>query len=156
MDLVELIQERADDLVHGAVAELHQARLEHYEQEGLQVARDRMSTLLTRLLTCLEARRAEPIIDWATRVGHERFSAGYDLSEVQTSINVLEEALWKRILCSVGPRDLAHDLGLVIAILSMAKDNLARTYVSLATKKEAPPTDIKEFLCNDGRQGGKQ
>jgi hypothetical protein len=64
---------------------------------------------------------------------------------VQTAINVLEEALWKRILSSVGPEDVAHSLGLTNAILSMAKDTLARTYVSLATKKDTPPVNINEL-----------
>ena len=145
MTLAELIRENADDLVSGAVAELHHARLEHYEEEGLQAANERLTTLLEQALSCLDAGRANPIVDWATRVGQERFAAGYDLFEVQTAINVLEEALWKRILSSVGPEDLAHALGLINAILSLAKDTLARTYVSLATNREAPPVNIKEL-----------
>jgi hypothetical protein len=145
MNLTDLIRENADDLVSGAVTELHQARLQHYEEEGIHAARERLTTLLDQTLNCLDARRADPIIDWATRVGHERFAAGYDLFEVQTAINVLEEALWKRILSSVGPQDLARALGLVNAILSMAKDTLARTYVSLATNRAAPPVNIKEL-----------
>jgi hypothetical protein len=148
MNLAELIREKADILVNGAVAELHQARLQHYEEEGIQAAKERLTTLLDETLSCLDARRADPIIDWATRVGHERFAAGYDLFEVQTAINVLEEALWKRILSSVGPDDLAHALGLINAILSTAKDTLARTYVSLATNKETPQMNTKE-LWND-------
>ncbi len=145
MNLTELVRENADDLVRGAVAELHQARLRHYEEEGIDAAHERLTTLLDQTLRCLEAHRADPIIDWATRIGHDRFAAGYDLFEVQTAINVLEEALWKRILSSVGPEDLAHALGLINAILSMAKDTLARTYVSLTTNREAPPVNIKEL-----------
>jgi hypothetical protein len=145
MNLTELVRENADDLVSGAVAELHQARLRHYEEEGIDAAHERLTTLLDQTLRCLEAHRADPIIDWATRIGHDRFAAGYDLFEVQTAINVLEEALWKRILSSVGPEDLAHALGLINAILSMAKDTLARTYVSLATNRVAPPVNIKEL-----------
>lgn len=141
MDLAELIREKADDLVKAAVAELHQARLKHYEAEGRQSTYERLTALLAQTLRCLEEHRAEPIIDWATRVGRERFAAGYDLFEVQTAINVLEEALWKRIISSVGPEDLAHTLGWINAILSMAKDTLARTYVSLATNRAAPPLD---------------
>jgi hypothetical protein len=143
MNLVELIREQADVLVSGALAELRQARLTHYEEEGIHAARERLTTLLEQTLICLDTRRADPIIDWAQRVGRDRFAAGYDLFEVQTAINVLEEALWKRILSSVGPEDLAHALGLINAILSMAKDTLARTYVSLATNTETPPVAIK-------------
>ena len=148
MNLVELLRERADGLVDGAVAELHQARLAHYEAEGIDTTRLRLSKLLSRTLSCLEDHRAEPIVDWADQVGRERFEAGYDLLEVQTAINVLEEALWKRILSSVGPENIAHSLGLVNAIFGMAKDNLARTYVSLATSRETHPLNINEYLCN--------
>lgn len=147
MNLVDLLQERADDLVDGAVAELHQARLAHYEAEGIDTTRLRLSKLLSRTLSCLEGHRAEPITDWANQVGRERFEAGYDLYEVQTAINVLEEVLWKRILSSVGPENIAHSLGLVNAIFGMAKDNLARTYVSLTTRRETRPLNIEKYLC---------
>jgi hypothetical protein len=152
MNLAELIRDKFDVLVSGAVAELHQARLVHYEEEGVHTAQERLSTLLEQTLICLDTRRADPIIDWAQRVGNERFTAGYDLFEVQTAINVLEEALWKRILSSVGPEDLAHALGLINAIFSMAKDTLARTYVSLATNKEPPSLNIKELWNKQATQ----
>jgi len=131
LEIVELLREVADDLVSAAVSELHQARLEHYEVEGLQAARERMADLFDRTLVCLEMGRAEPIIEWATRVSRDRFAAGYDLFEVQTSINVMEEAIWRRVLSAVGPGELAYAIGLASAILGMAKDKLAREYVSL-------------------------
>jgi hypothetical protein len=144
MNLTDLLREKTDDLMREALAELHQARLEHYEAEGFQAARERLFTLLDQTLICLKARSAHPIVDWATQVAQERFSAGYDLFEVQTAINVFEEALWKRILSSVGPEDLAHALGLVNAVLSTAKDTLARTYVSLVRNREASYLNVME------------
>lgn len=146
MNLNDLLRENADDLVHGVVAELHQARLEHYEAEGLEALHERIRTLFDSTLRCLETCSADAIVDWADRVGKERYSAGYDLLELQTVTNALEEALWERILSSTGPENLAHALGLVNAILGMAKDTLARTYVSLATRGEAPAVDFKELL----------
>jgi hypothetical protein len=146
VDVAELLRGSADDLVNGAAAELHQARLAHYEAEGVAVLRERLRILLDLTLRCLESRQAEPINDWARRMAHERFAAGYDLLELQTAVNVLEESLWKRILSSIGPEDLAHALGLVNAILGMAKDTLARTYVSLATKSEPPAVNFKELF----------
>ena len=138
LELVDLLREKSDDLVSGAVTELHRAHLEHYEEEGLDAASERVAVLFDRTLTCLETGRAEPIIDWAARVGRQRFAAGYDLFEVQTAINVVEEAIWRRVLSSVGPGDLAHALGLAGALLGMAKDKLAREYVSLATYRDTP------------------
>jgi hypothetical protein len=133
IELVDLLRERTDDLINGAVSDLHQARLKHYESDGLDTARQRMLTLLERTLSCLETRRAEPIIEWAVKVARERFAAGYDLFEVQTSINVFEESLWRHVLSSSGPEDVAHALGLASAVLGMAKDRLAREYLALAT-----------------------
>lgn len=133
MDLVALLRERADDLVRDAVGELHEARLEHYEVDGVEVACDRLSDLLGLTVSCLEARRADPIVDWADRVGRERFAAGYELREVQTSINILEEALWRRVFSSVGPDELGRALGLISSVLGMARDTLAQTYVDLAS-----------------------
>lgn len=146
MSLTELLSENADDLVNGVVAELHQARLEHYEAEGLRTLHERIRTLFDSTLQCLDSCRADAIVDWADRVGRERYTAGYDLLELQTAINAVEEALWRRVLSNTGPEDLAHALGLINAILGMAKDTLARTYVSLATKNELPPVDFKELL----------
>jgi hypothetical protein len=86
------------------------------------------------------------MIEHAEHIARERHAAGYDLFEVQTAINVIEEALWKRILSSVEPNELAHALGMVNAIFGMAKDVLARTYVSLATNLEAPRQELDEIL----------
>ena len=146
MDLSTLLRDRAEVVVNEALAELCQARLAHYEADGYGTARQRLSDLLDLTLRCIEEGRADPIVDYATRVGGERFAAGYDLCEVQIAINVLEEVLWKRILSSVGPEELAHALGLVNAILGMAKDTLARTYVSLATEQQPSPVDMRGFL----------
>jgi DNA-binding phage protein len=86
------------------------------------------------------------MIEHAEQIARERHAAGYDLFEVQTAINVIEEALWKRILSSVEPDELAHALGMVNAIFGMSKDVLARTYVSLATNQETPRKELDEIL----------
>ena len=63
----------------------------------------------------------------------------YDLLEVQTSANVMEEALWRRIPSLVAPAEVPRALGLVSSLFSAAgKDALARTYVSLAAGAKAP------------------
>jgi malate dehydrogenase (oxaloacetate-decarboxylating) len=133
IELIDILRDHAQELVDEAVADLHQARLQHYESDGLDTTRERLRNLLERTLMCLETRKADPIIEWASRVGRERFAAGYDLFEVQTSINVFEEALWRHVLAAAGPEDLAHALGLASAVLGIARDRLAREYLTLAT-----------------------
>jgi hypothetical protein len=131
-ELALLLRERAPHLVTEAKASLRQARLQHYEQDGLPAMRQRLAALLDVTLECLTTGRANPLIDHTTRIAHERFQAGYDLLEVQTSMNVIEEALWRRILASVASDELVHALGLVSGLFDLGKDALSRTYVDLA------------------------
>jgi hypothetical protein len=128
-----LLRERADVLVEEALTMMTEARLEHYAAAGLPTVRERLATLLSVALECLEAGEADKIVVHMTRIGRERFSAGYDLLEVQTSANVMEEALWRRIPSLVAPAEVPRALGLVSSLFSAGKDELARTYVSLAS-----------------------
>jgi len=146
VELSELFRSWEDDLVNEAVTELRHARLQHYIADGEGVTRERVGLFIGRALECFSLRRAEPMIEHAEQIARERHAAGYDLFEVQTAINVIEEALWKRILSSVEPDELAHALGMVNAIFGMSKDVLARTYVSLATNQETPRKELDEIL----------
>lgn len=123
------------------MTELHHARLKHYIADGEDVTRERVGRFIERALDCFDQRRAEPMIEHAEMIAQKRFDSGYDLAEVQTAINVIEEALWKRILSSVEPEELAHALGMVNSIFGMSKDVLARTYVSLATQPDSSDLD---------------
>ncbi len=146
MDLGELFRSWEEDLVNEAVTELRHARLQHYVADGEEITRERVARFINRALECISLHRAEPMIEHAERIARERHASGYDLFEVQTAINVVEEALWKRILSSVEPEELAHALGMVNAIFGMSKDVLARTYVSLATGRDAPHQEPVELL----------
>ena len=146
MELSDLFRSWEDDLVNEAVTELRHARLKSYIADGEEITRERVTKFIEKAMECFSLRRAEPMIEHAERISRERHAAGYDLSEVQTAINVIEEALWKRILSSVEPDELAHALGMVNAIFGMSKDVLARTYVSLATNRETPRKELDEIL----------
>jgi hypothetical protein len=131
------LQQWGPDIVDRAVAELRQARLEHYEQEESEEVRRRLATLVELAACCLEARRADQILEHADRIARERFASGYRLAEVQTSINVVEESLCRRVIGSVPPDEVAGALCLIYAIFGIAKDRLAQTYVDLASKRSA-------------------
>jgi hypothetical protein len=146
LELGELFRSWEEDLVNEAVTELHHARLKHYLADGEDVTRERVGRFIECALECFNSRRAEPMVEHAGNIARERFKAGYDLFEVQTAINVIEEALWKRILSSVEPDELAHALGMVNAIFGMSKDVLARTYVSLTTKRKTPRFELDDLL----------
>jgi hypothetical protein len=65
---------------------------------------------------------------------------------VQTAINSLESAIWNKIFKLTRPEKLAESLGVVSTILGAAKDNLARTYVSLATKTKVPTLNLQSLF----------
>jgi hypothetical protein len=146
VELSELFRSWQEDLVDEALTELRHARLQHYIADGEEITRKRVTEFIERAMECFSSRRAEPMVEHAAHIARERHAAGYDLFEVQTAINVIEEALWKRILSSVDSDELAHALGMVNAIFGMSKDVLARTYVSLATNRETPRKELKDIL----------
>ena len=91
-------------------------------------------------------RNAEAMVGYAGRIAEERFTAGFDLLEVQTAFNVLEEAIWSRVLKAMDPAEFAQAIGLVSTVLGLGKDALARAYVSQAAQVKAPAIDYKALF----------
>jgi len=129
--LDNILQDWAETLVEQACGALGEVRLPHYTLEREEEIRKRLAKLLQQTLRSLKDEDATPLVSYIERVANERFSAGYDLFEVQTSINILEEVLWKRTLSSMEPDEVAGSLGKLNTIFSLAKDTLAQRYVSL-------------------------
>jgi hypothetical protein len=127
------------DAATGALTRTHSPR---YEIAGTDAVHRRLEALFDSVLEALGTRDMEPALAYARAVAQERFNAGYDLSEVQTAFNALEEATWARVFAVLEPEQFAETLGMVSTILGAAKDALARTYVSLATKTHAPSLDL--------------
>jgi hypothetical protein len=147
MDLVTLLAEKQAAVVQETSEIVERSRLTHYAAAGTDEAYQRLDRLYSLMLQSLESRNLVPIIDHMTQVAAERFEAGYDLREVQTAINVLEEAVWKVVVESVPSEQLAQSLGLVGTVLGAAKDSLARAYVSLATKTKSPSLDLSAVFA---------
>ncbi len=147
MDLVELLRAKQTPIVQEASEILERARLPHYAEAGSDEGRTRLSRLYALMLQSLESRNLVPIMAYMEQVAAERFEAGYDLREVQTAINVLEETIWKEVVAAVPPEQLAQSLGLVGTVLGSAKDSLARAYVSLATKTKSPSLDLSAVFA---------
>src|ERR1035438_1636922 len=117
-------------MLNEAVESVRRARLEHYEKAGPDLIRQRLGLLLDLVINAVLERNLAPIIAHVNTIATERFEAGADLSEVQTAFNVLEEAIWLRILKKLPAAKQAEALGLVGTVLGSAKDSLARKYVS--------------------------
>ncbi|HEX7581498.1 MAG TPA: hypothetical protein VF321_00300 [Gaiellaceae bacterium] len=119
----------------------------HYDAAGAPEVRRRLEALLDHGLEALATHDLTPIVAHAQQIARERFSAGYDLSEVQSAFNALEAATWARVLATLPPDRFARTLGLVSTILGAGKDALARTYVSLATDAHAPSLDLRALFA---------
>lgn len=151
MDLHTLLWPQADEIAAEALDSLCRARLEHYRRDETERLRERLLRLIHLTIECAATKRARSMLEFADRLARERYAAGYDLSEVQTAFNVVEEAIWKRVLDAVEPGELAEALGLVGTVLGLGKDTLARTWVSLASSARAPSLDLKAmFAGTDG------
>lgn len=146
MNVAELLTRDATDLIEGATDTVLRARLGHYAARGRDEVRRYVADLYDRLVTCVASKDATAMIEHARAVAEARFAAGFDLQEVQTAINVIEETVWKRILAELPPDEFATAIGLVSTVLGMGKDALARTYVSLATSSRAPSLDLKALF----------
>jgi hypothetical protein len=142
MDLGSFLASHRDAIVDDATeAARHLGR---YEREGS--ARSRFEALYDILVESITARDLQPMITYMQKIAEERFESGFDLSEVQSAINLLEESAWRAVLRDTKPDELAEALGLVSTVLGAGKDALARQYVTLASKTGAPSLDLKALF----------
>lgn len=138
-------------IIDAAGAAVGRAHTSHYEAAGPDELRRRLETLFDGLQDAAGSRDLGSVLAYADQLARERFSTGYDLSEIQTAINALEEAVWNCVFSELRPDQFAETLGLVSTILGAAKDALAREYVSLATHVHAPSLDLRALFAGTER-----
>jgi hypothetical protein len=146
MTLHELLHAHTAEIVAEAEEAVKRAHLHKYEESGPEHTHQRLKALFVLTARAAKERNLGPMIAHAENIAHERFEAGFDLWEVQTAFNVLEEAIWVRILRELPPTEYAEALGLVSTILGVGKDTLARRYVSLATKTKSRSLNMQSLF----------
>lgn len=147
MTIVQLLQNRAGDILLQAEQAMSRAHLKNYETAGAEQTKQRLRTLYNLILQCVREKNLTPMRVYAKAIATERFAAGFDLWEVQTAFNVLEEAIWLHILKALEPTQLAEALSLISTVLGAGKDTLARTYVGLASKTHAPALNVPALFA---------
>lgn len=151
MTLHDLLTERSAEILEEAAGAMVRSHLKHYEQAGIEHTHRRLKALYVLTARAVKERNLGPMVAHADSVARERFETGFDLWEVQTAFNVLEEALWTRILKELPPSEYAEALGLISTVLGTGKDTLARRYVSLASKTRSSSLDLHALFS--GLQG---
>jgi hypothetical protein len=146
MDLYQFLHDRTQEIVTQAEEAVRSAHLKTYDREGPETIHQRLKALFVLTTRAIKEKNLGPMAAHADTIAHERFAAGYDLWEVQTAFNALEEVIWHRILRDLPPGDYAEALGLVSTVLGAGKDTLARRYVSLASKTKATSLDLRPLF----------
>jgi hypothetical protein len=151
MNLHDFLHDRTHDVIAEAEESIKRSQLRRYVQSGDEVVHQRLKALYVLTMRATKDKNLGPMIAHADTIARERFDAGYDLWEVQTAFNVLEEVIWTRILRELSPADYAEALGLVSTVLGAGKDTLARRYVSLASKSRVPTLNLQSlFIGTEG------
>jgi hypothetical protein len=146
MTVHEVLTRNAAEILAEAGKAVACSRLRHYNDAGNEEISRRLKALFDLTVESVANRDVGPMIAHAEKIARERYDAGFDLSEVQTAFNVLEESMWKQILKHIAPEDYAEALGLVSTALGQGKDALARFYVELASRTKAPSLNLQSLF----------
>ncbi len=141
----DLLRAQRATVIDRAAAVLGESRARHYDSIGPELRRNRLEVLYDQIVGAVDSRDLGDVLSFARELAEERFSAGYDLSEIQVAVNILEEAVWRRIFSELRPDQFADALGPVSTIFGAVTDALAREYVSLATRVRAPSLDLSKL-----------
>ena len=146
MEITKLLEGNNDLIIEEAFKSMSNLKLKCYTKAGGEETRQKLNELYKKLVQCTKKKELLPILNYTEKIAKERYSSGFDIFEVQTAINSLESAIWNKIFKLTRPEKLAESLGVVSTILGAAKDNLARTYVSLATKTKVPTLNLQSLF----------
>jgi len=146
-DIAAFLQQERPAVIAAAEAALVRMHMPHYERAGADTIQERLASLFDRLVESIAARDLTPSVDHARRIAEERFNDGYDIAEVQTAFNALEEASWSCAVSRLEASELAEALGLITTVLGAGKDALASTYVSLAASTNVGSLDLRALFA---------
>lgn len=131
MNLIELLESKAEEIINGASEAMQRAGMKHYEKDAPEGIRKKLAMLYHLTERGVNEQNLFPMVSYVEKMAEERFSSGFDLQEVQTAINVLEEFMWKQIIKDLPAGAQAEALRIISSILGSAKDAIARRYVEL-------------------------
>jgi hypothetical protein len=151
-----------DEILDEAFEALRLTQHTHYVAAGEEITRQRLARLFDLVVAAMRDRELVHVVNYTAELARERFDAGFDIVEVQSAFNMLEEAMWRRGVAVEPASELAACVGLLSTVLGAAKDVLARTYVSLASHRHVTSLDMSalfegtavEVVADPGSAGG--
>ena len=152
MDCAALLRESRSNIVDESYTVVDRSHIQHYKAAGEMLTRERLEGLFDLVVDAIGNRDLSGVSTYAEAVAEERFSEGFDISEVQAAFNALEASMWRQVVASAKPEELAEATGLLNTVLGFGKDVLARAYVSLASQHRVRSLDLTEMFA--GTQSG--
>ena len=146
MKLEEILVNNQTDIINEAFELLQRSHLKHYDSSRADENWQRLAKLLDLTVNGIQTKSLVEMITYSEKVAKERYESGFDLHEVHTAYNVIEEIIWKKIIREVEPTQLAEALGLISTILGTGKESLALAYVALASKRKAKSLNLSQLF----------
>ena len=146
MSFIKLLEKNENEIIGDATAALARTPLKRYKESGLEINRERLKKLHCLVVQSIKEKNLVPLLEYIQAMARDRFNAGFQVYEVLTAINILEETIWNRIVKELEPTELANSVGSVSTVLGAAKTSLATTYVSLASKTKSPSLDLSALF----------
>ena len=133
MDLGQLLDESGEEIVAEATEALDRAHMTHYDESSREENRERLAKLYELTRRCVREKDLLPMVEYSHEVARSRYRDGFDLGEVQTAFNVLEEAIWTRVTNKLRPEAYPEAFGRTSTVLGAGKQALALEYVNLVS-----------------------
>jgi urease accessory protein UreF len=146
MNLEELLNNNQTEIINAAFYSLERSHLKHYDSSAADENWKRLATLFDLTSKCIKIQNLIDMIEYSEKIANERYKSGFDLIEVYTAYNVLEEEIWKATIKETEKVELAESLGLVSTVLGKGKETLAATYVSLSSKSKIRTLDLSQLF----------
>ncbi len=131
MTLLDLLYNKTDRILLDATNSLVRAQLPHYRKFKESDIHAKFKKLLQDITTCVENNSCNDLVPYVDKLSDERFQMGFEPTEVQTAINILEEAVWKNIAELVDMDKQVSAMKLITCIISKAKQEMIGEYAML-------------------------
>jgi hypothetical protein len=146
MTLHEILVNNQADIINEAFISLQRSHLKHYDTSRADENWQRLAKLFDLTLNGVKNKSLVDMVTYSEKIAKERYESGFDLHEVHTAYNVLEESIWKAIIKEIDSADLAESLGLISTVLGTGKESLAIAFVSLSGKQRVKSLNLSQLF----------
>ena len=146
MNLEKILLNNQTEIINEAFYSLERSRLKHYDSSRADENWQRLAKLFDLTLNGVKSKSLVDMVTYSEKIAKERYESGFDLHEVHTAYNVLEESIWKAIIKEVDSTELAESLGLISTVLGTGKESLAIAFVSLSGKQRVKSLNLSQLF----------